>query len=92
MFNCPVFLTSTLPLPPSLSSQMDFPREMENQILGFPAEWDCAENAFGQRVVEVGFGCMCVGRSMSYPPMACKWTWRRISFGCAESVCVYVRV
>lgn len=46
-------------------------------MLQFPAER--AVNAFGHRVVEVGFGCVCVPACVYVcPPLVCKWTWRWI--------------
>jgi len=61
--HCNIWLSSfSQPPSPSPSlhflalSLIDFPREMKSQALGFPAEWDWAANAFGYRVVVVGFG------------------------------------
>lgn len=57
---------------------------MDSQTLGFPTEWDCALNAFGHRVAEVGFGyarvCVCV-----WPKCAFILPWPVSGLGCRSS-------
>ena len=64
-------------------------------MLGFPAEWDCVANAFGHRVVEVGFGCMgvCIWpKCVFILPWPVSGLGGRFSFGRPEPVCYSVCV